>query len=117
MRYPKVGELFYWKGCDGDIYQDTCFKIVKKPGVMCQYFNYLSENGGGTFINEENILDPDSKEVKEYKEYLFNKKIKEFWDKDMRMMMYERLTDNSINSDTASEVLDILSKYKEYGKD
>ena len=47
MRYPKVGELFYWKGCDGDIYQDTCFKIVKKPGVMCQYFNYLSENGGG----------------------------------------------------------------------
>jgi hypothetical protein len=113
MRYPKVGETFYWKGCHGDIHQDVCMKIEKQPGVMRQYFNYISENGGGTFVNEKDILDPDSEEVKEYEEYLFNKKIKEFWTEDMRILMYERLTDNYIDGDIASEVLDILCEYKD----
>lgn len=114
MKYPKVGEKFYWKGYHDDIHEDTCLKIVKKPGVMRQYFNYISENDGGTFINEIHVLDPESEEVKEYKEYLFNKKIKEFWTENMKISMYNRLIDSNINRNIASDVIDILSKYKDY---
>lgn len=113
MRYPKVNEIFYWKGCNGDIHHDICLKIEKKPGVMRQYFNNIGEYGG-TFINEINILDPDSEEVKKYKEYIFNKNIKGFWTESMKISMYNRLVDSHIDRDIASDVIDILSKYKDY---
>ena len=30
MKYPKVGEKFYWKTKEGEIIESTCFKIEKE---------------------------------------------------------------------------------------
>ena len=79
MKYPKVGEKFYWKNQDGEIFEDTCLKIEADdiPTLETMFFTSLTENGGGSFITESDIIDSNSIEVKEYKKLLVEQKIKE----------------------------------------
>lgn len=76
MKYPKVGDKFYWMSMDGELVESTCVHIERKPGIVPQYFTSWDE-GGGLFINETSILDPESDEVKE----LIAKKEKDDWRK------------------------------------
>ena len=76
MKYPEVGDKFYYKNCYGELIQKTCVRIEKKEGVETMYFTCWDENGG-LFVSESSILDPDSEEVKE----LIAEKEKEEWRK------------------------------------
>ena len=75
MKYPKVGDKFHWKDCNGEIFESYCKKVDKDPNgqIMTNYFIYLTPNGGGNFVVEEDILDPESKEVIEFKKKLCRK--------------------------------------------
>lgn len=68
MKYPKVGEKFYWMDNEGVVHEETCFKIEKEdnPDLETMYFTYISPNGGGAFITESDILDTNSKEVQDF---------------------------------------------------
>ncbi len=76
--YPKVGDKFYWKSIEGEIMESVCKHIEKNEGVVPMYFTSWDEHGGG-FINEINILDPDSDEVKELLKEKEKKVWKDFW--------------------------------------
>ena len=97
IRYPKVGETFYWIDEEGDIHEETCMKIFEDPEGQIEtiYYTYVSENGGGTFISEEDIVDANSEEVEEYrKQHAVEKceKIKEMMqDKYVRQMVFDML--------------------------
>ena len=79
MIYPKVGEKFYWKNQDGEIFEDTCLKIEADdiPTLETMFFISLTENGGGCFITESDIIDSNSDEVKKFKKEQAEKKVKE----------------------------------------
>lgn len=79
MKYPEVGEIFYWKNSDGEIFEDTCLKIEGEDvsTLETMFFIELSKNGGGCFVCESRILDPNSEEVKNFKQEQAKKKIKE----------------------------------------
>ena len=76
IKYPKVGEKFYWKDIHGNVCEDICLRIDVDPENVIQtmYFTYLSENGGGSFVTEEDIIGIDSDEVKKYRERIAIKK-------------------------------------------
>lgn len=82
MKLPKVGEKFYWKDLDNVIYEDTCLKIEgeDKPDLETMFFISLTKNGGGAFVSEEDILDLNSDEVKNFKKEQAEKKVKEISD-------------------------------------
>ena len=75
MKYPKVGEKFYWKDQEGNISEETCLKIEYEDELDLEtiFYTYITPNGGGSFITEEDILDPDSDEVKKFKEEVIQK--------------------------------------------
>ena len=82
MKLPKVGEKFYWKDLDGVIYEDTCLKIGGKDirTLETMFFIELTKNGGGEFVTESDILDPNSDEVKDFKKEQAAKKVKKIID-------------------------------------
>ena len=113
--YPKVGETFYWENLEGEIHEDKCFKIEGEdiPTLETMFFISLSENGGGTFVTESDILNPNSKKVIKFKKELAKQKAKEITDyisqKEIREILFNRLS-RSYYEDDANEILDILSK-------
>lgn len=68
MKYPKVGEKFYWIDFENVVHEETCFKIEEEnnPDLETMYFTYVNSNGGGAFITESDVLDPNSKEVQDF---------------------------------------------------
>lgn len=80
MKYPKVGEKFYWKTQEGEIIESTCFKIEGEdnPDLETMFFIAILKNGGGGFVTESDIIDPNSDEVKNFKKEQAKKKVEEF---------------------------------------
>lgn len=114
MKYPKVGEKFYWKNQDGEIFEDTCLKIEADdiPTLETMFFISLTENGGGCFITESDIIDSNSDEVKKFKKEQAEKKVKEVIDylnqDDVRKILMAKLI-NEYDWLEANKILDILS--------
>ena len=81
---PKVGDTFYWEEFDletntpGEIHEDICLKIEEEnnPDLETMFFVSLSKNGGGCFVTESDILDPNSKKVQEFKKKIVDEKVK-----------------------------------------
>jgi len=114
MKYPKVGERFYWKNQDGEIFEDTCLKIEGDdiPTLETMFFIFLTENGGGGFVSESDIIDSNSIEVINFKKEQAEKKVKEIIDylnqKEVRKILMAKLI-NEYGWLEADKILDILS--------
>lgn len=117
MKYPKIGEKFYWEGIDGEVYEDICMKIEQKdnPDVETIYFTYISSNGGGTFITEDCLISSSSDKVKKYKEKKAKEKIKEISDyisqNEVKQILFEKLIKHAFTNNEANKILNILSNY------
>ena len=113
MKFPEVGEKFYWKNLDGEIFEDTCLKIEGKdiPTLETMFFIKLSKNGGGCFVTESDIIDSNSDEVKKFKKEHAEKKIKEVIDylnqEEVRKILMAKLI-NEYDWLEADKILDIL---------
>jgi len=113
MKLPKVGEKFYWKDFDDVIYEETCLKIEEEDNsdLETMFFTYVTENGGGEFITEEDILDPDSDEVKNFKKEQAQKKVKEISDyisqKEVYDVLLNKLT-KEYDWNKANKILNVL---------
>ena len=111
MKYPKVGEKFYWKDENGEISESTCLKINKEIGIEPMYFISLTKNGGGAFVNKSEILNPNSYEIKEFKKELAEDKIKEIIDYISQQEVYNILLDKLNKNgfeEVATSILNIL---------
>ena len=118
-KYPKVGEIFYWKDEDNDIHEATCVKIEGEDidTLETMFFTHISKNGGGCFITESDIVNSNSKEVIEFKKKRAKEKIKEISDyigqEEIRSILYNKLRQyNQYDEDSANRILDILSYYE-----
>ena len=115
MKYPKVGEKFYWKTQEGEIVESTCFKIEEEnnPDLETMFFISVTKNGGGTFITESDIISSNSKEVKEFKKELAKKKIKEIIDylnqDEVYGILFNKLMKH-YNWEDSTKILNILTK-------
>ena len=113
MKLPKVGEKFYWKDLDDVIYEEICLKIEEEDNsdLETMFFTYVTENGGGEFITEEDILDPDSDEVKNFKKEQAQKKVKEISDyisqKEVYDVLLNKLT-KEYDWNKANKILNVL---------
>lgn len=116
MKLPKVGEKFYWKDLDGIIHEEICFKIEEEDNsdLETMFFTYVTENGGGEFVTEEDILDPDSDEVKKFKEEVIQKNLKDINDyinqEKVKNILIEKLT-KEYDWNEAHRILNILGSY------
>lgn len=114
MKYPKVGEKFYWKTQEGEIVESTCFKIEEEDNLDLEtmFFISISKNGGGCFITESDIIDSNSDEVKKFKKEQAAKKVKEVIDylnqEEVRKILMAKLI-NEYDWLEAEKILDILS--------
>ena len=112
--YPNVGDTIYWEDLDGVIHDDVVLDIDKDPEgkVVTNYFTYISDNGGGVFIDEESVLDPELDKVKEYRNNKAKDKVREiskyFLQKEIRNIYHKRLS-KWYNEDEAMDILNILS--------
>lgn len=92
MKYPKVGDPFYWKDEeDGIIHECICKKIEDDPNGVFEtmYFLSLTKNGGGAFICESDLLDPNSDEVKTFIKENNIKKCNEFFTPERKKKMID----------------------------
>ena len=114
MKYPKVGEKFYWKDQEGNISEETCLKIEGDdiPTLETMFFISLTKNGGGCFVTESDILNPNSEEVINFKKELAIKKVRDVEDyisqKEVRDILLEKLC-TILTLKDASKILNILS--------
>ena len=111
MKLPKVGEKFYWKDFDNIIHEEICLKIEEEdnPDLETMFFTYVTENGGGEFITEEDILDPDSDEVKNFQSEVIQKNLKDNQEK-VKKILIEKLT-KEYDWNEANRILNILRSY------
>ena len=105
IKYPKIGDIFYWKDNDGDVHEAVCMKIEGEDidTLETMFYTYISKNGGGCFVTESDIIDSNSEEVEEFKKAKYKEKINEL----VNMLKDE---------DTSSEIIDILSNIENYYK-
>lgn len=119
MKYPLVGDTFYWKGDDGEVHEDVCMKIEQQdnPDVETMYFTYLSENDGGVFVTEDCLINPLSMEIRIYKDNKCKKEIEyvasKFADENFRSLVYP-IVRRFLDEDYASMLLDQLSEPEFY---
>lgn len=117
MKYPKVGEKFYWKDLDGIIHEEICLKIEEEdnPDLETMFFISISKNGGGTFITESDIIDSNSDEVKKFEEEMIQKNLKDINDYINQEKVKKILIDKLIkeyNWNEAHKILNILGSYE-----
>lgn len=118
-KYPKVGDIFYWKDCDGDIHEEICMKIEGEDidTLETMFYTYISKNGGGCFVTESDIIDSNSIEVIKFKKAKYREKIDElvdmFTDEAFHIMIYSALR-KRFNEDTSYEIIDTLSNKDNY---
>ena len=119
MKYPKVGEKFYWKTQEGEIVESTCFKIEEEdnPDLETMFFISISKNGGGCFVTESDIVDSNSKEVIEFKKRLAKQKVNEIIEclsqEEIHNMVYSVLR-KSYYEDDASDIFETLTNKNNY---
>ena len=119
VKYPKVGDVFYWKDEDNIIHEATCMKIEGEDidTLETMFFTYVSNTGGGCFVTESDIVNSTSKEVADFKKAKYKAKINELVnmlnDETLHTMMYSALRKN-YDEDTSSEIIDILSNEDNY---
>ena len=115
MKYPKVGEKFYWKTQEDEIVESTCFKIEEEdnPDLETMFFMHITKNGGGCFVTESDIIDSNSDEVKKFKKEQAKKKVKEVIDylnqEEVRKILMAKLI-NEYDWLEADKILDIITK-------
>ena len=113
IKYPKVGEKFYWKDQEGNIFEDTCLKIEAEDfqTLETMFFIKLTKNGDGCFVTESDIADPNSDEVKKFKKEQIEKKVKEaikyLNQEESRKILMAKLI-NEYDWLEANKILDIL---------
>ena len=76
IKYPNIGDIFYWKDNDGYIHEEVCMKIEGEDidTLETMFYTYISKNdGGGCFVTESDIIDFNSKEVTEFKKEKYKK--------------------------------------------
>jgi len=119
MKYPNVGDVFYWKDKDNNIHEEICMKIEGEDidTLETMFFTYISKSGGGCFVTESDIVDYNSKEVADFKKTKFKNKISELVtmlnDEIFHTMIYSALRKN-YDEDTSSEIINILSNENNY---
>lgn len=117
IKYPKVGDKFYWKDEDNDIHEDICMKIEGEDidTLETMFFTYISKNGGGCFVTESDIVDSNSKEVIEFKKRQAKEKIKEISDyisqNEVKQILIEKLIKHAFTNNEVNKILNILSSY------
>lgn len=121
-KYPKVGEIFYWKDSQNNIHEAICMKIEGEDidTLETMFYTYISKNGsGGCFVTESDIIDSNSKEVTKFKEAKYREKIDELvnmlTDETFHNMMYSALR-KTFNEDTSYEIINTLSNKENYEK-
>lgn len=116
--YPKVGEIFYWVDENNDIHEDTCLRIDEKdnPDINTMYFIYVSANGGGTFVTEDDVIEPWKMEVVKFKQKKAKEKAqniaKYISQEEVRCELYNKLRENYFSEDDAEHILNILAEYE-----
>ena len=119
VKYPNVGDVFYWKDENNDIHEATCLKIEGEDidTLETMFFTHISKGGGGCFVTESDIVDSNSKEVADFKISNFKNKISELVtmlnDEIFHTMIYSALR-KKYDEDTSSEIIDILSNENNY---
>lgn len=114
MKFPKVGEKFYWKNLDGEIFEDTCLKIEGKdiPTLETMFFIELTKNGGGCFVTESDIIDSNFDEVKKFKKEQAEKKVKEITDyikqDEVQSILFNKLI-KKFNWENTYNIINILT--------
>ena len=72
--YPQVGDVIYWKDdYEGNMHEDTVLKIEDETYLYIDMHEH-----GGSFVTTDDILDPLSEEVQEFKKKLHKEKMKKF---------------------------------------
>ena len=116
--YPKIGDTFYWKDFDGEIHEDVCQHIEEEdnPDIDTMYYTHYN-NGSGSFIVEEDILNPLDMEVEVFKKKMLKETIKRiagnFNDDVFRNAILPTLK-RFMDEDKAYLMLDVLSDPDEY---
>lgn len=119
ITYPKVGDKFYWKDKDNDIHEAICMKIEGEDidTIETMFFTYISNNGGGCFITESDIVDSNSNEVIEFKKRQAKQKVNEFIEylsqEESHIMVYSALR-KSYDENEVSNILEILTNKNNY---
>ena len=119
IKFPKVGDIFYWKDEDNNIHEEICMKIDGEDvdTLETMFYTYISENGSGCFVTESDIVDSNSKEVIEFKKRQAKQKVNEIIEylsqEEIHTMVYSALR-KSYNEDDASNILEILTNKNNY---
>lgn len=107
--YPKVGDKFYYKAQNGEIVERICKHIEERKGIEIMFFTSWDE-GGGCFVNESSILNPNSKKVKNFLEEKEKKAWREFWTKE-RKQEFVDFCYNKVRVETTTSVGYLLNSF------
>lgn len=119
IKFPKVGDIFYWEDGDNNIHEAICMKIEGEDidTLETMFFTYISENGGGYFVTESDIVDSNSKEVIEFKKKQAKQKVNEIIQylsqEEIHTIVYSALR-KSYSEDDASNILETLIDKNNY---
>lgn len=119
IKFPKVGDVFYWEDEDNNIHEAICKKIEGEDidTLETMFFTYISENGGGCFVTESDIVDSNSKEVIEFKKKQAKQKVNEIIQylsqEEIHTIIYSALR-KSYSEDDASNILETLIDKSNY---
>lgn len=119
IKFPKVGDIFYWEDGDNNIHEATCMKIEGEDidTLETMFFTYISKTGGGCFVTESDIVDPNSKEVIEFKKKQAKQKVNEIIQylsqEEIHTIVYSALR-KSYSEDEASSILETLIDKSNY---
>jgi len=119
IKLPKVGDVFYWEDEDNNIHEAICMKIEGEDidTLETMFFTYISENGGGCFVTESDIVDSNSKEVIEFKKKQAKQKVNEIIQylsqEEIHTIVYSALR-KSYSEDDASNILETLIDKNNY---
>ena len=112
-KYPNVGDKLYWKDHKGNIHEDICLKIEEEdnPDLETMFFTYLTENGGGSFIVESDLINSNSNKVKTFLENKRKEKINNVFnslkDEDIKNELLFRLKEHFLE-DTVIKIINII---------
>lgn len=105
--YPVVGSTIYYVDCTGDMHEEVVLKIED------EYLYVELHEHGGAFVTIDDILDPLSEEVQEYRKKTLKDKIdnvvKQLKNPDIYCEFRKRLSSSKYRDD-AVEILNILTK-------
>lgn len=117
MKYPKVGDIFYWKDMDGNIHEGKCFKIenVCETNDKAMYFTHVNTNGCGSFVTNDVIIPSNSPEVQEYKQKKAKEKAKEiadyFSNPEVYQIVFDKLCNHGFTKSQSFKILDVLKEH------